>query len=780
MLAIAIAAYVVVLFRLEPVDTVPGLDRPVRFQGTHPIELYELFFRPGRLLDTYAGFYPNTVYALRAARDGGHGLWWNPYQSCGQPFFGRTTAALVYPLNGLLPFLIGADLALWMIPFLNLVVAGVFAYLLCRELGIGQPGALCGTAAFALSNAVMEATVWQPHVIGTYAWVPAALLFCERTLRAPKVAHAIGLGVALALPLVAGFPQVAVYIYQLVALRVVWELVTLRAGRPVAVALAVGSGAILAPLLASVQLIPAWEVAQASIRSGAALSPGEISPGGLLGWGDLRLAVEARASVFQPFFLVGCMLATVALLAPATRRRALTYGFLGLVFFVLALGPITPLWDWYAMLPGGRTFRWPQVRLMSMVSIAVAVLTALGVEAVGSGGSAGSRWRTVAAVAGMGGALAGFHLLTLHGLRPTEWALAALVVLAVAVTGAAPAARGAAAVVLLGAVVTNLAAVPVGAWKSPLYREPPVYAHEGIFTRLRARMTAQDRVQFSFGTPFESQFSLVWKSASLFEVPTLQDYEPHLSKRYVQLTESLRLGHPVRESPISPLGFPPAKDGQGSKSRRRLLDLTAARYLLVASAHDDLGGTDGTLVPLEEEGGVRLYENTRALARARFVPGIEVVPDEDALLQRLISGEADPRRVALVAADLPSGFRGASDTDVPNQVHFVRNDPEHLVIRVSAAERGFLLLADEYFPGWTATVDGRPTPIARANHAFRLVEVPAGESTVEFRYAPWTVRLGAWVSGLTLLGVGATLALSVARRRSPGPIAARAVPPGGS
>jgi hypothetical protein len=161
------------------------------------------------------------------------------------------------------------------------------------------------------------------------------------------------------------------------------------------------------------------------------------------------------------------------------------------------------------------------------------------------------------------------------------------------------------------------------------------------------------------------------------------------------------------------------------------------------------------------------------------VPGIEVVPDEDALLQRLISGAVDPRRVALVAADLPSGFRGASDTDVSSRVRFVRNDPEHLVIRVSAAERGFLLLADQYFPGWKATVDGRPTPIARANHAFRLVEVPAGESTVEFRYAPWTVRLGAWVSGLTLLGVGAALALSVARRRSPGPTAARAVPPRG-
>jgi hypothetical protein len=41
----------------------------------------------------------------------------------------------------------------------------------------------------------------------------------------------------------------------------------------------------------------------------------------------------------------------------------------------------------------------------------------------------------------------------------------------------------------------------------------------------------------------------------------------------------------------------------------------------------------------------------------------------------------------------------------------------------------------------------------RANYLFRAVEVPAGESTVEFRYAPASVRIGAAITGAVLLGL---------------------------
>jgi uncharacterized membrane protein YfhO len=86
-------------------------------------------------------------------------------------------------------------------------------------------------------------------------------------------------------------------------------------------------------------------------------------------------------------------------------------------------------------------------------------------------------------------------------------------------------------------------------------------------------------------------------------------------------------------------------------------------------------------------------------------------------------------------------------------VEFVRDDPESIALRVEATGRGFVHLADQYAPGWYATVNGAPVEIARANYLFRLIEVPQGESIVELRYAPMSVRLGAAISAVTALAL---------------------------
>ena len=75
----------------------------------------------------------------------------------------------------------------------------------------------------------------------------------------------------------------------------------------------------------------------------------------------------------------------------------------------------------------------------------------------------------------------------------------------------------------------------------------------------------------------------------------------------------------------------------------------------------------------------------------------------------------------------------------------------HIVVETESGDAATLVLADAHYPGWRATVDGKPTRIQPANAFFRAVKVPSGSHQVVFDYQPLSVRWGLWVSTITLL-----------------------------
>ena len=64
--------------------------------------------------------------------------------------------------------------------------------------------------------------------------------------------------------------------------------------------------------------------------------------------------------------------------------------------------------------------------------------------------------------------------------------------------------------------------------------------------------------------------------------------------------------------------------------------------------------------------------------------------------------------------------------------------------------RGMLIFGDVWFPGWRATVDGRPARIYKVYNLVRGVVVEAGKHEVVMRYRPMSVFVGI---ALGLLGV---------------------------
>jgi uncharacterized membrane protein YfhO len=100
---------------------------------------------------------------------------------------------------------------------------------------------------------------------------------------------------------------------------------------------------------------------------------------------------------------------------------------------------------------------------------------------------------------------------------------------------------------------------------------------------------------------------------------------------------------------------------------------------------------------------------------------------------------------------------GHAGPDPPVEV--VSEDSDRVHLAVERDSPGYLVLGRTHFPGWKATVNGRPAPVLRANFAFCAIELDAGKSEIDFHYAPDSFRNGLAIS-VACPVLGALLALA--------------------
>ncbi|MBI3267521.1 MAG: hypothetical protein HYZ53_00750 [Planctomycetes bacterium] len=185
-----------------------------------------------------------------------------------------------------------------------------------------------------------------------------------------------------------------------------------------------------------------------------------------------------------------------------------------------------------------------------------------------------------------------------------------------------------------------------------------------------------------------------------------------------------------------------------------------------------------------EDPDCRIYENTACLPRAflvrraaRVEPGIDELARalregaDYAFDRRFVVEDADGRldeRLGALSGDRRGGGVGAgtgADAEAPSPCEIVVDEAHRVVVRARPEVPSLLVLADTFYPGWQATVDGRVATIYPVNHLVRGVFVAAGDHEVEFRFAPWTWRVGKWGS-LASLALCVVLGFRRGRRRA--------------
>lgn len=145
-------------------------------------------------------------------------------------------------------------------------------------------------------------------------------------------------------------------------------------------------------------------------------------------------------------------------------------------------------------------------------------------------------------------------------------------------------------------------------------------------------------------------------------------------------------------------------------------------------------------------------ELTNVLPKAYFVDSVTITNDPREAMEFIKGMDFNPAAQAIVLGDaVPTTSADSSAT-----VRVTEYNAHNITLETSRSTDGFLVLGEIYYnDGWIATLDGQELEIHRTNYLLRGVEVPAGEHTIEFVYAP------EWVGPVQFISTASNVAVLV-------------------
>jgi len=180
----------------------------------------------------------------------------------------------------------------------------------------------------------------------------------------------------------------------------------------------------------------------------------------------------------------------------------------------------------------------------------------------------------------------------------------------------------------------------------------------------------------------------------------------------------------------------------------RVNTLLGVKYVLSGEPYDD---------PAFELIGIAYdsyyYERVDPFPRAWVASEVVVEPDDGVVREQIAAPDVNMLATAFVdeAVVCPAGEGG--------EATITEYRPNDVTVEISGGG-GLLVLSDQYYPGWRATVDGDSAEIVRADTVFRGVCVPPGAHTVRFEYRPRSLVVGVvmtaagWLAWLIAVAVG--------------------------
>ena len=145
------------------------------------------------------------------------------------------------------------------------------------------------------------------------------------------------------------------------------------------------------------------------------------------------------------------------------------------------------------------------------------------------------------------------------------------------------------------------------------------------------------------------------------------------------------------------------------------------------------------ILPLKDNGKLPVM-NPWANGNAWFVNKVQYVEDADAEIAALHG--LDNKHVAVVDKKFKDILGDETlQSDTTAQITLTNYEANSLTYEISSQKGGVVVFSEIYYPGWTCTIDGQETQIARADYVLRAIRIPAGKHTVIMTFDPQTVHV---------------------------------------
>lgn len=163
-----------------------------------------------------------------------------------------------------------------------------------------------------------------------------------------------------------------------------------------------------------------------------------------------------------------------------------------------------------------------------------------------------------------------------------------------------------------------------------------------------------------------------------------------------------------------------------------VLNMLNMKYMIVATKQEieQNGEKQEVTMPIP-------VQNPYANGNAWFVSEVKYVDNADDELAAL--GSINTRHT-VIANNQFQELLGQAKADSTATATLTSYEANALTYEVESKQDGVVVFSDIYYPGWTATIDGQETEIARVDYVLRAIRVKAGKHQIAMTFDPQSVH----------------------------------------